>query len=81
MSNTGICERCTRVGRLVQQKAVRATGIVPPSSRFPMVVFTRLYLCRYHLAAWNRTRSPRQKKLKAIEYVENEDLLRYEKLK
>ena len=57
---------CKREGKLVQQ-------FVHFVNRDPFVF--RHYLCRYHLASYNRYRLKNQRKLIPIEYVEDSELL------
>lgn len=53
------CGQCSRPGDLVCQFAQPAT----PHSGINAPWVFRYYLCRWHRAAWNRTRLPNQKKM------------------
>jgi len=66
-----LCDRCPRNGRLISQfvyPALPRSGILQPW------VF-RYHLCRWHLAAWNRTRPQNQKKIEPIEWRSDNELL------
>lgn len=72
------CNLCARDGELVCQavetKPVNSNPAKYHSDPAGPWVF-RYYLCRWHRAAWNRTRMDCQRKVTVLEYVDDATLL------
>jgi|GEM_PF-3491937 len=72
------CELCNRAGQLVCQTvepkpANSKLDKYPQDPRGPWVF--RYWLCRWHRAAWNRTRMDSQRKMTVLEYVDDATML------
>ncbi|NCC62989.1 MAG: hypothetical protein EOM12_19225 [Verrucomicrobiae bacterium] len=67
------CEKCNREGQLVCQSVQPPLEMKRGEAPVPWVF--RYYLCRWHRAAENRSRTNGQRKMNVLEYIDDATLL------